>query len=73
MALFLFDPQQGPQIMPPSVGQSRFAPLPLQETQAVLFINRLPPPLFFRKYICIFIVRNNSMSLAKGQERKTDR
>jgi hypothetical protein len=39
MELFLFDPQQGPQIMPPRAGQLRFAPLPLQETQAFLFIS----------------------------------
>jgi hypothetical protein len=51
MALFLLDPQQGPQIKPPRAGQLRFAPLPLQETQVILAINRLPVLLLFSGYL----------------------
>jgi hypothetical protein len=51
MELFLFDPQQKPQIMPLRTGQLRFAPLPLQETQVVLAIIRLPVLSLFSGYL----------------------
>jgi hypothetical protein len=39
MALFRLEPQQLPQMRPPSAEHSRFAPLPLHETHVALFIN----------------------------------
>jgi hypothetical protein len=51
MELFLFDPQQGPQMIPLSAGQLRFAPLPLQETQFILAINQLPVLSLFSGYL----------------------
>jgi len=51
MELFLFDPQQRLQIMPPRVGHWRFALLLLQETQVILAINRLPVFSLFYGYL----------------------
>jgi hypothetical protein len=36
--LFLFDPQQGPQIMPPRAGQFRLPLLYLQDIQIILLM-----------------------------------